>query len=253
MKYICCWSGGKDSTASIILAHLHKKPLDIIVFAEVMYDLKRDISGENPDHIKFVKEVAKPIFESWGYEVRIVRSKRDYLSVFNHVVEKPIKHMENKGKRTGFVMSGRCAVKRDCKEKPIYDFYKTLDEEYIQYVGICSDEPKRLQSLSKNKKAISLLAEYNYTQEMARKLCREYNLLSPSYDLSKRGGCWFCPNAKIEEHIKLKEDNPELWSEFLNLENETNLINYKWNVYGTTLKQRDEQIMRLGKQLSFYN
>lgn len=29
MKYIASWSGGKDSTASIILAHEHNEPLDL--------------------------------------------------------------------------------------------------------------------------------------------------------------------------------------------------------------------------------
>lgn len=36
MKYIASWSGGKDSTASIILAHEHNEPLDLIIFSEVM-------------------------------------------------------------------------------------------------------------------------------------------------------------------------------------------------------------------------
>ena len=34
MKYIASWSGGKDSTASIILAHEHNEPLDLIIFSE---------------------------------------------------------------------------------------------------------------------------------------------------------------------------------------------------------------------------
>ena len=32
MKYIASWSGGKDSTASIILAHEHNEPLDLIIY-----------------------------------------------------------------------------------------------------------------------------------------------------------------------------------------------------------------------------
>ena len=43
MKYIASWSGGKDSTASIILAHEHDEPLDLIIFYEVMFD--KIISG----------------------------------------------------------------------------------------------------------------------------------------------------------------------------------------------------------------
>ena len=50
MKYIASWSGGKDSTASIILAHEHNEPLDLIIFAEVMFD--NETSGELPEHIQ---------------------------------------------------------------------------------------------------------------------------------------------------------------------------------------------------------
>lgn len=66
-------SGGKDSTASIVLAHENKELLDIIVFAEVMFDKENNISGENVRHIDFVYNKAKPVFESWGYEVKILR------------------------------------------------------------------------------------------------------------------------------------------------------------------------------------
>ena len=59
--------------ATIILAHEHKEPLDSIVFSEVMFDLKNNISGENPRHMKFIREKAVPLFESWGYKVEIVR------------------------------------------------------------------------------------------------------------------------------------------------------------------------------------
>lgn len=38
MKYIASWSGGKDSTASIILAHEHNEPLfgmgKVLVFSQ---------------------------------------------------------------------------------------------------------------------------------------------------------------------------------------------------------------------------
>ena len=41
MKYIASWSGGKDSTASIILAHEHNEPLGLIIFSEVMFEIGR--------------------------------------------------------------------------------------------------------------------------------------------------------------------------------------------------------------------
>lgn len=242
MHYSVAWSGGKDSTASIILAHENNEPIDSIVFAEVMYDLKRDISGENPEHIKFIREVAKPLFESWGYPVYILRAKKDYRDFFNRIIMHPRKHIEHKGMKFGFPLSGLCGVKRDMKLKPINDFYKSIQEQVIQYVGICVDESKRLESLHKQSGKISLLEKYGYTEEMAKQKCEEYGLLSPCYQYSKRGGCWFCPNAKLAEHRQIKRLYPEIWDEFIALENEQNIANGKWNVFGNTLHKIDEEL-----------
>ena len=99
-------------------------------------------------------------------------------------------------------------------------------EEVIQYIGIATDEPKRLERLSENK--ISLLVKYGYTEQMAYDLCKEYNLLSPIYQYFKRNGCWFCPNATDNEFIFLIKNYPELWQKLKELKKE-NLANYKFN------------------------
>lgn len=236
------WSGGKDSTASIILAHENNEPLDTIVFCEVMYDLKNNISGENPEHIKFIKEEAKPLFESWGYKVEILRANQDYLDFFHHIIKHPRKHMDHKGKKFGFPVYGMCGVKRDLKLKPIDQYYKSISDEIIQYVGICADEKRRLTSLRNQPGRISLLEKYGFTEQMAREKCEEYGLLSPSYQFSDRGGCWFCPNAKLAEHRIIKEKYPDVWNQFVALEDEDNVANYKFNVFGKTLHEIDNEL-----------
>ena len=236
------WSGGKDSTASIILAHENNEPLDTIVFCEVMYDLKNNISGENPEHIKFIKEEVKPLFESWGYQVEILRANRDYLDFFHRIIMHPRKHMDHKGKKFGFPVYGMCGVKRDLKLKPIDQYYKSISDEIIQYVGICADEKRRLTSLRNQPGRISLLEKYGFTEQMAREKCVEYGLLSPSYQFSDRGGCWFCPNAKLAEHRIIKEKYPDVWDQFVALEDEDNVANYKFNVFGKTLHEIDNEL-----------
>ena len=242
MHYSLSWSGGKDSTASVILAHEHNEPLDTIVFCEVMYDLKNNISGENPEHIKFIKEEAKPLFESWGYQVEILRANRDYLDFFHRIIMHPRKHMDHKGKKFGFPVYGMCGVKRDLKLKPMDQYYKSISDEIIQYVGICADEKRRLTSLRNQPGRISLLEKYGFTERMAREKCEEYGLLSPSYQFSDRGGCWFCPNAKLAEHRIIKEKYPDIWNQFVALENEDNVANYKFNVFGKTLHEIDNEL-----------
>lgn len=242
MKYICSWSGGKDSTASIILAHLKGEPLDTIIFAEVMFDTYT--SGENPCHIDFIMHKAKPLFESWGYEVIIVRSKRTYLDCFHHVIRRPVMHMEHRGMKHGFPLTGACCIKRDLKIRPMEDYYKSLNsEKYVQYMGIGTNEPKRLNAMHKDFHKVSLLEKYGYTTVMAKELCEEYDLLSPVYELSRRGGCWMCPFAKLEEHREIRKLCPEAWAAFVALENETDLAYYKWSIYGETLKER-EQVLK---------
>ncbi len=136
MKYIASWSGGKDSTASIILAHENNEPLDLIIFSEVMFD--KSISGELPEHIDFIKNKCIPLFESWGYKTKILHSDRTYKDCFFHIVNRS-KKKERIGKYKGFVMSGHCDVQRDCKLRPIANFWKSFNEEYTQYIGIAID------------------------------------------------------------------------------------------------------------------
>lgn len=253
MVHICSWSGGKDSTASIILAHENKEPLDIIIFVEVMFDIVNNISGENPRHIHFIRNVAIPLFEKWGYKVVVLRSSTDYLELFHRKIERPRKHMDHKGKQFGFPIAGMCGVKRECKMRPINDFYKTLNESYVNYVGICTDEKERLISLHKDSSKVSLLEKYGYTEQMAKEKCQEYGLLSPCYELSDRGGCWFCPYAKLSEHREIRKIYPDVWKKFVSLEDEGNTAYRKWNVHkNISLHEIDRQLEWESKQLDLF-
>ena len=153
MKYIASWSGGKDSTASIILAHEHNEPLDLIIFSEVMFD--KNISGELPEHIDFIKNKAIPVFESWGYEVKILHAKLNYMDIFMREPTRG-KHF-GMGKKTGFPMSGKCQINKSVKVLPIKNFLSSIDEEFTQYMGIAVDEPTRMERIVNSGNKVSLL------------------------------------------------------------------------------------------------
>lgn len=80
--YIASCSFGKDSIASILLALENNEPLDRVVFAEVMFDHERGISGEIPEHIEWVYNTAIPKLEQMGVKVDVVKGKKDYVSFF---------------------------------------------------------------------------------------------------------------------------------------------------------------------------
>lgn len=241
MIYIHSWSGGKDSTAAIILDHIHGLPPSKVIFSEVMFDKKRGISGEHPEHIAWVYDTAIPKLKEWGYEVNVLRADKDYLDLFHHVVTRS-KIPERNGKKRGFVLGGRCQANRDLKVKPIHDFLKRFEgQEITQYVGIAIDEPERLARLEGTNK-ISLLARYGYTEQMAYGLCKRYDLLSPIYETQARSGCWFCPNCRYGQFAQIKLRYPELWAELEKLSKVENLVSPRSFRYGMAFDEVDKRV-----------
>lgn len=250
MKYIASWSGGKDSTASIILAHEHNEPLDLIIFSEVMFD--ENISGELPEHIDFIKNKAIPVFESWGYEVKILHAKLNYIDIF---MREPTKGKNfGMGKKTGFPMSRKCQINKSVKILPIKNFLSSIDEEFAQYIGIAVDEPVRMERIVDSENKVSLLEKYGYTEQMALDLCKKYDLLSPIYDFSPRGGCWFCPNMRYAQLKHLRTHHPDLWNKLLELENEPDLIGNMWNTLTKTrIHEWEERFYWEERQMNIYD
>ena len=221
MKYIASCSFGKDSIAAILLAIRHQEPLDEAVYCEVMFD--KDISGEIPEHRAFIYGMAIPALESMGVKVRVLRAEQTYVGLFTGRITRGPK----KGLLRAFPICGRCAVQRDCKLRPIIQYQKSLPADTVQYIGIAKDEQERLLRLSGNK--VSLLDKYGYTEQDAKQLCSEAGLLSPIYEFTDRGGCWFCPNAKLRELRHLYDYHPELWRRMLELQALPGKVSEKFN------------------------
>ena len=221
IKHIASCSFGKDSLATILLAKKYGEPLDEAVYCEVMFD--QDISGEVPEHREFVYGKAIPALEDMGVPVRVLRSEKTYVSLFTGQITRGPK----KGMLRSFPICGRCAIQRDCKLKPIHAYQKSLPPDTVQYIGIAQDEQERLPRLGGNR--ISLLKKYNFTEQDARQLCEKAGLLSPVYEFTDRGGCWFCRNAKRKELRHLYDHHPDLWRRMLELQALPGKVSKKFN------------------------
>lgn len=209
-KHVASCSFGKDSVATVLLAVEHGEPLDEAVYCEVMFD--DQTSGEIPEQIDFIREKAVPAFERYGVKTVILRSEWTYLKHFTA----PVTKGQRKGKIRGFPLCGICTICLDCKLPPIREYLKSLPEGTVQYIGIAKDEQERLLRL--DGKRVSLLDKYGLTERDARELCRKHGLLSPIYDFTERGGCWFCPNAKRKELRHLYDHHKELWARMMQLQ-----------------------------------
>ncbi len=249
MKRYLSWSGGKDSSASIVLCYEKGIPLDGVIFSEVMFDHSRNISGENPEHIKWVYETAIPIIQKMGYQVEVVRAKDDYLSIFNHRITRS-KVSERVGKKCGWLIGGMCAANRALKIRPIKDFYKNVVDEYEQIIGIAVDEPERLIRLKSNSR--SVLAEFGFVENDTYGICRPYGLLSPDYGKFSRGGCWFCPNNSVERFANFAKEYPELWAELEKLSHDEEIVSQGFK-YGRTFQSVNREINLINNQISIFD
>lgn len=226
MQHIVSWSGGKDSTATIILAHEHNLPIDLIVISIVMFDESRGIYGEYPEHIDWIFNTAIPKFNEWGYKVEVLKSRHDYILSFYHTLSKS-NHPDRNGKISGWLISGKCDLNSE-KTAPLKKLKRRFGKKVKEYIGIAVDEPNRLERMHMNPNAVSLLEKYGYTKAMAFEKCEEYGLLSPLYKMSSRGGCWFCPNQKISGFAYLKVNHPDLWAELERLSKVENKVSEKF-------------------------
>ena len=251
-QYLMC-SGGKDSMASAILCYKKGIHLDGIVTAEIMFSHEKNISAEHPDHIKWFYEIAKPTLENWGYEVIVLKSEMDYIAEFNHRVGERSKHPERIGKKQGFVLGGNlCTLKRDCKVKVIDDWCKAQGE-FTKILGIAYDEQKRLEYMHTQKNTWSILEQEKITEPMTFPICREYNLLSPFYTSGRdRQGCWFCPNASIEEMAEFAKQYPAYWNELRILAQDEETVS-KCFKYNRTFASVDSEIELINNQLSIFD
>lgn len=246
MRYIASCSGGKDSVAQLIIAKEHDEPLDEVVYCEVMFS--PEISGEVPEHRDFIYQTVRPYVENvLQVPFVILRSKKTYLDVFNHIVSRG----DHAGKTNGFAIPFMCAVNRDCKIPPITKYWKAHSVDVTQYVGIAADEPERLERLRGTNK-ISLLEKYNITERDALKICKEHGLLSPIYEIAKRNGCWFCPNCSDDEWAHMIYQHEELFDLLIDLELNTENIYRRCLTRAETPTQLKRRILSYGEQIKLF-
>lgn len=205
-EWVVCWSGGKDSTATIILMHEAGVPIKEILYAQMMYD--ENTPATIPIMAHFV-EHAKNVFESWGYKVRIVKSLITAKEITEYTYRKSRFQMKN-GSKYGITAFSRKGCKfAGIKMQTIKNCTQSIKEDY-QMIGYAFDETDRTHRLGGKKQ--SIMVSLGIKEEDAFVVCRKYNLLSPLYDLKiPRDGCWFCPNATKKEMELVKTAYPELY------------------------------------------
>lgn len=232
MKYIASVSFGKDSLAMLIKIKELGLPLDEVIYVDIMFD--DNISGETPEMASFIVKAEKILKEKFNIEVTHLKGitfKEQFYKVKqrgNHI-----------GDNYGFPYTIGAWCNDRLKMQPIKEYLRKQKEQVIQYVGIAYDEPKRYERLN-YETHIAPLYDLKITEKEAMKICEEYDLVSPIYKTSFRGGCWFCPKQRLSQLKWLYENHNDLWNILKTMEKDS-FNTFKPNA---TLKDLEERFKK---------
>ena len=229
MKYVASLSFGKDSMAMLIKIKELGLPLDEVIYVDIMFD--DDTSGETPEMASFITKAEKILKEKFNIEVTHLRGvtfKEQFYKVKqrgNHI-----------GDNYGFPYTIGSWCNDRLKMQPIKEYMRKQKDQIIQYVGIAYDEPERYERLN-HETHITPLYDLKITEAEAMEICEKYDLLSPIYKTSFRGGCWFCPKQRLSQLKWLYQEHNDLWNILRDMEKDS-FNTFKPN---TTLKDLEER------------
>lgn len=202
MEHILSLSYGKDSLACLGAIEKLGLPLDRIIHAEIW--ATDTIPADLPPMIEFKEKADKIISERYGLAVEHIKPDNTYEDEFYRIV------IPQKSNKYGKHIRGFPTQKGAwCNSKLKVAALRKIDKNAIRYIGIAYDEPKRFKVLSDTKISPLICAEW--TEKMCYDWCVENDLLSPIYQTSARGGCWFCPNQGVNQLRLLRHNYPEYW------------------------------------------
>lgn len=228
-KYIASISFGKDSLAMLIKIKELGLPLDEVIYVDIRFD--DETSGEMPLMASFIPKAEKILEEKFSVKVTHVTAVKNFKEQF-YTKKKRGKHI---GDYYGFPYGIGSWCNSYLKLDPLKKYFKQFEEDVIQYVGIAYGEDTRYERLGPDQ--IAPLYDLKITEEEAMEICRKYDLLSPIYETSFRGGCWFCGKQRISQLRYLHNNHKDLWNKLKGMEKDS----FNAFIKGTTMDKLEER------------
>ena len=220
--FIASWSGGKDSTFMVDELLRRGDPLDEVVFC--------DTGFEFPEMYGYIEKCKAYWEDKYQIKVTLLNWKTEHT--IPSYMSKKVTRGTNKGKMRGFpnpISVGWCTAR--FKIDPTSKYWKKeyKDRQAFEYIGIASDEPKRIPPGWENGTKLYPLVYWGYREPDVNPILKERRMFNTLYNHFDRTGCWGCPKQGIKKLAVLKKEYPQLWHELERMEkqfNQNNTANY---------------------------
>jgi len=219
---IVSFSGGKDSTAMLLMMLEKGIPIDRVICV----DTTKEFPAMYP-HIEKIQKMIEPL------KIEIVKIDFDYW-FSDHVIQGG-KFQGEKGRSwpdwrvrwcTGLKSQAISHLKHNVVYNPrIEKYYNGNEEDIIEFHGIAFDEQERIGKNKLNKRKCEIkypLVDWGITEKQALEYCYVKGFdWDGLYEKFHRVSCWCCPLSRIGELKVLYNDFPELWKELQEMDKKT--------------------------------
>lgn len=230
-------SGGKDSTAMLLMMMERKELIHSVVFFDTGWEFPQMYDHvdllEKRINIKIWRLQSRLPFEYWMFHKPIIARKG-----------------ENKGKVHRIGNGWPSPTRRWCtreKVDTINYFCKAISEP-IRCIGYAADETNRGIPKAKAKYRFPL-QDYNITEDQALQYCYDKGYdWDGLYEHFGRVSCYCCPLQRLGELRTLRKHFPELWNKMLEMDKANPKHNYGFRDY-KTVHDLDKRFTEEDRQL----
>ncbi len=229
-KHIVSFSGGKDSTAMLLLMIEKGIRIDRIIFV--------DTTKEFPQMYEHIDKVKKMC------DIEIEKATFD----FDYFLGRYIKTRgKNKGKIGYGFPDFRNRWCTRCKVQAFNKKMNSIKSDYIQFHGIAFDEKHRCKD---NENIRYPLVEFEIEEKQALEYCYSKGLdWGGLYEKFDRVSCWCCPLSRIGELRVLYNDFPELWLKLIEMDK----LSYREFRSDYTVDQLTQKFSKENKIVNLFN
>lgn len=208
------YSGGKDSSAMLLILLEKGYPVDSVDFMDSGY--------EYPEVYEYINKIDSFIGEKYGKTVNHLHLKPEWE--FKKWFYSNFTTGAYAGVMRGFPrVRGRCYLSR--QKGRTLDRY---DRTSFRYVGIGWNEKQRETT---NPRLLYPLIEWEVTEDECVEYLKEKDLLPGHKKYYSRNGCFWCPKQSMPSARSLFIRHPDLWEQIKVWEEESPV---GWNLPGKT-------------------
>lgn len=202
-------SGGKDSTAMLILMLEHDMPIDVVFWA--------DTGMEFPEMYRHINQLDTYLYRKRGIHITRLKERHTFeWMMFKKPITKKgaVENRLSKGlPLAGYGWPGKTVrwctgyLKTHLIDRQLRQLSK--GRTVIQYIGFAADEKHRCKDDPQFKYP---LVDFDVTEKQALDICYTHGfMIGNLYKIYNRASCWCCPLQSIDELRKLRKHHPELW------------------------------------------